>query len=68
MKKKLISPDKLWHLNTEEPEEQRQVLVCISEYCYVDFYHKEEGRFYDRSRPHFYLHNIDKWMYIDEIL
>lgn len=52
MRKKLTNIDKLWHLNVEEPEEQRQILINVAGNCYVDFYHKKERRFYDRLRPH----------------
>lgn len=59
----------IWHKNTEEPEENKQVLVCFdNKFCYVCFYHKDEYRFYKEGKPSFPLQSITKWMYVDELL
>ena len=58
-----------WHSKHEEPNEDRQILVCVQDkFCYVDFYHSEDKRFYMFEKPKHYLQEIDKWLYIDELL
>jgi len=64
---------KFWHPNTEEPEEDKQVLVCFelskkNRFCYVCFYHKAERRFFKELKPSFGLNEINSWGYIDELL
>ena len=56
-----------WCSNKEEPEEDRQVLVCIAGFYYVDFYHKKDKRFYMFEKPKHFLHEIDKWIYLDKL-
>lgn len=58
----------IWHNKDEEPCEDRQVLICLSGNYYVDFYHKEDKRFYMFYKPKHYLHEIEKWAYIDDLL
>ena len=61
-------PVSIWHDKGEEPDEDRQVLINLSGYCYVDFYHKEDKRFYMFGNPKHYLCEVDRWAYIDDIL
>ena len=58
----------IWHDKNEEPCEDRQVLICLSGNYYVDFYHKEDKRFYMFCKPKHYLHEIEKWAYLDDLL
>ena len=60
--------DSVWHDKDEEPCEDRQVLICLLGNCYVDFYHKEDKRFYMFGNPKHYLCEVDKWAYIDDII
>ena len=61
-------PVSMWHDVSEEPCEDRQVLVCLSGNYYVDFYHKKDKRFYMCFNPHHYLCKVDRWAYIDDII
>lgn len=58
----------VWHDKNEEPKEDRQVLINLSDFCYVDFYHKKDKRFYMFGNPKHYLHEVDKWAYIDDLI
>ncbi len=58
----------VWHLKNEEPLEDKQVIICISGFFYVDFYHKKDKRFYMFGNPKHYLHEIDRWVYTDDLI
>lgn len=58
----------VWHDASEEPLEDKQVMICLDGFCFVDFYHKKDRRFYMFCKPKHYLHEIDKWAYTDELL
>lgn len=58
----------VWHDKNEEPDEDRQVLINLSDFCYVDFFHKKDRRFYMFGNPKHYLHEVDKWAYIDDLI
>lgn len=61
-------PVSVWHDKDKEPCEDEQVLVCLSGYCYVDFYHKEDKCFYMLGKFKHYLCEVDKWAYVDDLL
>ena len=60
------SDTSVWHSKNEEPLEDKQVLIDINGFCFVDFYHKKDKRFYMFMHPRHYLHEIDKWAYVDD--
>ena len=58
----------VWHNNSEEPEEDKQILVGINGCYYVQFYYKSEKRFSMLNKPRFYLSEIDEWAYVNDLL
>lgn len=62
------SDTSVWHSKNEEPLEDKQVLIDINGFCFVDFYHKKDKRFYMFQHPRHYLYEIDKWAYVDDLL
>ena len=59
----------VWHDASEEPKEDVEILVVFNgKWAYVLFYHKHDKRFYDNGKPMSFLHKIDKWCYVSDIL
>lgn len=58
----------IWHDKGEEPDRDRQVMIYLSGFCYVVFYHRKDKRFYSSGNSKFYLCEVDKWAYVDDLL
>lgn len=62
-------PSKVWHDISEEPDENRQVLIISDiKFGWICYYHRDNRTFYLDCKPWRLLCEVKKWAYFDDII